>query len=378
MRKHTALFLFAAVAASLLAASPVAAQADVICDGRVATIVGTPEDDTLLGTPGDDVIFAAQGDDRIDGRGGDDVICAGKGDDVVQGGDGFDILFGAQGNDLLFATNQHIAERMINVPGFREDTAGARMFGGAGNDHLFGSDRWDRMQGGPGTDHLYGFEGRDWLRGGPDRDFVFGGLGIDDLHGGNGSDRITVTNGDSVRGGNGADMCVIGGPAELLVSCGRNRFEPGIAQRTLPGGTYAIPSEIQNGFWRTTTFFSLEDANGNIVTNDFAANNGPTIAVVDPRGASVELRGQATRVEAAGPVNMLGRTSGRALVGMDLAPGQYRITPLQSDRNAIWSLHDGNGTLLTLEAGGVGISDIADVPPEAVFFEWSGTLERVG
>lgn len=100
------------------------------------------------------------------------------------------------------------------------------MFGGAGNDTIHGSDRWDRMQGGLGQDQLFGYQGRDWIRAGGDNDTVDGGPGIDDLHGGNGRDTIALTSGDVVRGGAGLDLCTIaaGAPAEVR-SCGINSRE---------------------------------------------------------------------------------------------------------------------------------------------------------
>lgn len=101
------------------------------------------------------------------------------------------------------------------------------MFGGAGDDVLVGSDRWDRMQGGSGDDYFRGFEGRDWIRGGANLDVIDGGAGVDDLHGGNGSDRITTTAGDSVRGGSGQDLCEVSGDLLLFRSCGRNTLEVG-------------------------------------------------------------------------------------------------------------------------------------------------------
>lgn len=195
------------------------AQNEVVCDGRVATIVGTPGDDEISGTDGPDVIAGLQGNDTILGRGGDDVICGGTGDDTLAGGDGFDIIFGAQGNDTIFAATG-------STEAARKDSRGARIFGGKGDDVVYGSNRWDRMQGGPGEDLLLGFEGRDWMRGGPDADQVDGGEGIDDLHGGNGKDLVLVTTGDTVRGGAGRDQCDLAGEPKLLRSCGRNKIEP--------------------------------------------------------------------------------------------------------------------------------------------------------
>jgi len=190
-------------------------SASAICDGLEATIVGTSGNDWLAGTPGIDIIAGLQGNDTIHGLGGDDIICAGKGDDVVYGGVGFDIIYGAQGNDTMYAANGTSTQT-------RADERGARMFGGAGADSIYGTNRWDRMQGGAGADRLYGYEGRDWMRGGAESDVVTGAGNIDDLHGGNGNDRIIVEGADTVRGGAGAkDVCVIpsGTTPTLLRSC---------------------------------------------------------------------------------------------------------------------------------------------------------------
>ncbi len=169
--------------ARVFSTNRIGGQETVYCDGRVATIIGSAGNDVLQGTPGPDVIAARQGNDRIFGNEGDDVICGGKGHDTIIGGQGFDILFGAEGNDVLFSSDG-------SGVGVRSDARGARMFGGAGNDDLYGSDRWDRMQGGDGTDRLYGFEGRDWLRGGNGDDLVFGGGAVDDLRGGPGANHV--------------------------------------------------------------------------------------------------------------------------------------------------------------------------------------------
>ena len=188
------------------------------CDGRVATIVGTEGPDVLAGTNGADVIAGLQGDDIIVGLGGDDVICGGLGNDTISGGGGFDIIFGAQGDDIIYAARG-------GRPGDRVDTRGARIFGGAGDDQIHGSTKWDRMQGGPGEDIMFGYEGRDWMRAGPDADGLVGGPGIDDMHGGNGTDLLKVGAGDIVRGGAGLDQCDIDGEPQVLRSCGRNELE---------------------------------------------------------------------------------------------------------------------------------------------------------
>ena len=343
-----------------------------MCGGEPITIFGTPGDDTLTGTSGPDVIFGAQGDDFISGLGGDDIICAGRGDDIVLGGQGFDILFGAQGDDQLYSANFGTTEAA------RADTRGGRMFGGAGNDEIYGSNRWDRMQGGPGMDILYGYEGRDWMRGGSERDFVNGGLGIDDMHGGNGSDRLEVTNGDTVRGGNGVDFCVTTGRQETFVSCGRNQFEPGTRPVTLAGDGVAhdVPQDAPFGYYRVAGYYELNSSDGQIVVNDFVSNFGPTIAIVDSRGTSVEFRTMAVRIEHAPRIDPFTIDDGRALVGYDLVPGTYRATPAPFVNGSMLA-RDGFGNLM--EA--VSSSDAPvtlEVTGDMVFLDWTGQLERIG
>lgn len=242
----------ALVAGTVLVPSQAGAQAATqLCGDEPVTIMGTSDDDVIFGTSGPDVIFTGQGNDTIFGLGGDDIICAGRGDDIVVGGLGFDILFGAQGNDVLFSANGSGDQRT--------DVRGARMFGGAGNDLMVGSDRWDRMQGGPGIDHIDGYEGRDWIRGGTETDFVDGGAGIDDLHGGNGHDHMRGTTGDTLRGSNGNDLCDLRGTPDVFISCEESALAFATA-RTVP-----VTAPDSGGIEQTLDFFA-EVFNDRVVT----------------------------------------------------------------------------------------------------------------
>lgn len=119
---------------------PRAAGADpVLCQGEVATLVGTAGPDVLIGTPQRDVIAGLGGDDRIEGLDGDDLICAGPGRDVVFGGPGDDRIFGEAGADFLY--------------------------GEAGDDYLSGGGGDDVLEGGLGSDQLLGEGGNDELWG---------------------------------------------------------------------------------------------------------------------------------------------------------------------------------------------------------------------
>jgi VCBS repeat-containing protein len=106
-----------------------------LCQGRPATIVGTPGKDILRGTKGADVIVAMGGNDLVRGLGGADLVCGGAGNDRAEGAAGNDRLYGEAGNDLLL--------------------------GGPGNDRLYGGPGADTMRGGPGKDRMNGGPGRD-------------------------------------------------------------------------------------------------------------------------------------------------------------------------------------------------------------------------
>jgi len=83
----------------------------------------------------------------------------------------------------------------------------------------------------------------------------------------------------------------------------------------------------------------------------------------------------ATVAMAGGPVPAIGLPSGQALVGLDVAPGTYRVVPLDNDSSVLITAIDPRGLFLEQEVGTV--SQIIEVPPEALFLNWIGTLERV-
>ena len=70
--------------------SPAAAdEPTVVCDGKPATLIGTPGDDKLIGDASDDVIVGLGGNDTLVGAGGNDTICGFDGDDTISGGPDF-------------------------------------------------------------------------------------------------------------------------------------------------------------------------------------------------------------------------------------------------------------------------------------------------
>jgi Ca2+-binding RTX toxin-like protein len=116
---------------------------------------------------------------RISGYQGDDRLYLSKSitiNSAVYGGSGNDTIFGSNGNNELHGD----AGDDILFGGNGAD----RLFGDDGNDWLFGGNGADSLSGGAGNDWLFGENGADWLDGGEGDDGLFGGNGIDWLIGG--------------------------------------------------------------------------------------------------------------------------------------------------------------------------------------------------
>jgi len=111
--------------------------------------------------------------------------------DTLYGGDGNDILFGQGGDDFLYG-------------GAGNDI----LFGGSGNDTLYGESGSDVLSGGSGNDTLYGGTGNDVLSGGLGNDILIGGAGDDILKGDAGVDTFTWQKGDTVAGSVAKDYVV--------------------------------------------------------------------------------------------------------------------------------------------------------------------------
>jgi Ca2+-binding RTX toxin-like protein len=188
------------------------------CQGKRATIVGTPARDVLVGTAGPDVIAGLGGNDRIEGLAGDDVIC---------GGEGADGLFGGEGDDVLLAGRARWVDNRAGS-GYRPD----RLDGGPGNDLLdIGAEPVDRG---------LGISGQIRFGTAP------GGVRVDLVEGtatGDGDDTIVPHGGLRVIGSAFADVMIgSAGPEELLGMGGPDRIEGGGGDDRLYGDDgYAVP-----------------------------------------------------------------------------------------------------------------------------------------
>ncbi|MGZ6753540.1 MAG: calcium-binding protein [Nocardioides sp.] len=247
-RRTTAATLTSALlaAAALAVPSVAAASAPVTCDGRVATLVGTPGRDHLVGTDGPDVIAGLGGDDLLVGLGGDDVLCGGPGSDTLRGGAGDDrllggddryggdqggtflvgdVLVGGLGDDYLdggYDDRDAGYHRLVDTVSYARlrvpltvdlSTGPLGTAQGAGDDQVV-VEPWIRVLGGSGDDHVTT---------GPENDVVEASAGSDTVDTGDGADTVyadlrpaTGTRDDHVSTGPGDDAIISDGGRDVL------------------------------------------------------------------------------------------------------------------------------------------------------------------
>lgn len=173
------------------------------------TVFGGAGNDTIRTGDDADLIFGGVGNDDIDGGFDADTIFGGQGTDTIVGGEGSDSIEAGLGNDLVygglgagFPDSVNFDDSFDLRPLNNDDT----LFGGQGNDTIFGMDDADVLFGGVGNDNLDGGIDNDTVQGGQGNDIIIGGVGADSLAGGADRDVFVGGNGgDFVDGNEGGD-----------------------------------------------------------------------------------------------------------------------------------------------------------------------------
>ena len=187
-------------------------------------LYGYSGNDSLWGGAGDDWLDGGAGNDRLYGESGNDTLQGGEGLDILVGGDGDDSLDGGAGDDVIIGDGQgdlqSVIEDAVNAETFRDflilkspeelesymskfetqNDGNDQLFGGSGNDIIFGMGGDDILRGGDGNDLLFGGSGNDYLDGGEGKDTIFGGSGNDII--------VYDSNDYLVSGGSGIDFMV--------------------------------------------------------------------------------------------------------------------------------------------------------------------------
>jgi Ca2+-binding RTX toxin-like protein len=188
-------------------------SADSAPSNDMDTVYGGAGNDTILTGDDNDYIEGGDGNDTIDAGFDDDEVYGGAGNDTIQGGEGNDTIDGGDDNDIIYGdvspdSDDYAAFSYYELDDHGETTSADTdtannsdvIFGGAGDDTIYGQDD---------ADTLYGGDGDDTLDGGIDDDTLYGGAGNDTLLGGEGDDTIYAGGGDTVTGGEGSDTIII-------------------------------------------------------------------------------------------------------------------------------------------------------------------------
>jgi serralysin len=148
-------------------------------------------------------------DDMLYGGDGDDTLFGVSGDDYLSGGGGNDALNGNSGADELYGDDGNDV--------LTGNSGNDYLYGGSGDDELNGSSGDDILRGDSGEDLLNGNSGDDVLFGGGDADVLNGNSGEDVLYGGNGNDSLSGGSGvDYLYGQSGADNLSGGSGSDFL------------------------------------------------------------------------------------------------------------------------------------------------------------------
>jgi len=171
-------------------------------------------------------------DDILYGGDGNDEMYGMSGDDYLAGGNGNDEMSGNSGDDVLYGNDGNDT--------LKGNSGNDELSGGDGNDILHGNSGSDILTGDGGEDTLHGGSGSDTLMGGADADTVNGGSGNDMIFGGNGADKLNGNSGDdTIYGDSGADiMNGHSGDDTLYGGDGRDKLIGGGGDDILRGGTH--------------------------------------------------------------------------------------------------------------------------------------------
>jgi Ca2+-binding RTX toxin-like protein len=231
---------------------------------------------TVLGGGGNDSLVGGSGNDSLNGGTGNDVLFGGDGNDILIADSAADSLNGGAGDDTLQQTfspapapmRVSLASGVLAITGTNADdrvqirlkdsdptrlelvlngvvsgyaladvtfvqvdlrggndriefgpglAMRSKIYGGAGNDVIYGSAAADRIYGGAGNDWIsagggndavFGDDGADRIFGGAGDDMIDGGAGVDVIRGDVGRDQLIATLGLDDLKGNRGDLII--------------------------------------------------------------------------------------------------------------------------------------------------------------------------
>lgn len=224
--------------------------------------------------------------DTFDGLGGTDTIFFTSFGDAIfianilqqQIVQNIETFFASNGGDLIQMADETLTMGDLNMFGGNGNDI---LWGNVGHDHIFGSTGNDNIDGGPGSDSLYGENdndkmngglGDDWLNGGSGNDILYGGFAVDPIvHDKDFSDNVVFPH--LMEGVNIVNLVPPGTPAIGIADGNLHvdfqatatlTFREGFAGYNNTLGTYSIAADgtIQTGtiLWKNTKTAGLNVA----------------------------------------------------------------------------------------------------------------------
>ncbi len=168
--------------------------------GGADELNGNGGGDDLDGGDGPDRLWGMDGGDTLSGGLDADRLTGGEGDDRAVGGAGADFFSGGGGVDDVDYSSVSAPLRVTVPDGAANDGAtgegdnvrpdNERIFGGSGDDRLYGTNDGGEIYGRAGNDWLFGGDNDDRLEGEDGNDRLEGGYRGDRMFGGNGLDTV--------------------------------------------------------------------------------------------------------------------------------------------------------------------------------------------
>jgi hypothetical protein len=269
-------FTGAAGVVTITDAAAVINEVEALCTGggtHTVTCTGSPIDFAYV-LRLEDMDDTAVADGPLGG-----ALYGGAGDDHIVGSDGDasrEYLYGDAGNDTL-------ETRGAVTPAGVPYAAGDGVYGGDGN---------DRLVGGSGDDGLYGDAGVDVISAGAGDDFVRPGLGDgDQVDAGEGGDTVLAFDedgtGDVLDGGAGADLIVYQTEAELAPGAPVDSFAVDLTAGTAVQTGGGAQSDTIRNFEDVTSDLGTDTLVGTEASNDLYAGFGDD--VVDARAGADQI-----------------------------------------------------------------------------------------
>jgi hypothetical protein len=218
------------------------------------------------------------------------------------GDDGNDIMFGGHGLSDLDLNQDGVCEdysQKADITGPYDCENGAdesrpvqddeadQMYGGNGNDIMFGQEGGDYISGDAGDDVIFGGVGNDTILGGADDDILFGEEGDDSISGGNGDDFLGGGVGDDTLNGGDGDDYILGGEGDddLTGGDGKDVFFSDLTLSYDDDDGYSFSSTDGTDIIRDFDFNEDQDVLGFRITVDDSAEGtlGTTVAQIRTR-----------------------------------------------------------------------------------------------